>query len=169
MLKRRYSDLGNCRFSGVSWRPLLIYALAIYQRVNTAKNMEVPSAMKKLWLASPLLLASLCLAAQTGSSSSSTSGTQGQSATQPSTQSSTSATDQNSNSSSTSATAPSSTDQSSTSATSSSDPNATAGQTATSGRKSKNGKLPQTASPLPLLGLLGLGSLGAGLFRFRKR
>jgi len=32
-----------------------------------------------------------------------------------------------------------------------------------------NGKLPQTASPLPLLGLLGLGSLGAGLFARRKK
>jgi LPXTG-motif cell wall-anchored protein len=32
-----------------------------------------------------------------------------------------------------------------------------------------NGKLPQTASPLPLLGLLGLGSLGLGLFSRRKK
>jgi len=32
-----------------------------------------------------------------------------------------------------------------------------------------NGKLPQTASPLPLLGLLGMGSLGLGAAARRKR
>ena len=32
-----------------------------------------------------------------------------------------------------------------------------------------NGKLPQTASPLPLLGLLGMGSLGIGAISRRKR
>jgi cytoskeletal protein RodZ len=42
----------------------------------------------------------------------------------------------------------------------------TAGQT---GKHAKNKKkLPQTASPLPLLGILGLGSLAAGVVR-RKR
>jgi hypothetical protein len=33
---------------------------------------------------------------------------------------------------------------------------------------SKSGKLPQTASPLPLLGLLGLGSLVTGLISRKK-
>ena len=33
----------------------------------------------------------------------------------------------------------------------------------------KGGNLPQTASPLPLLGLLGLGSTGLGLIASRKR
>lgn len=33
----------------------------------------------------------------------------------------------------------------------------------------KKGKLPQTASPLPLLGLLGMGSLGLGAAARRKR
>jgi LPXTG-motif cell wall-anchored protein len=37
------------------------------------------------------------------------------------------------------------------------------------GTSGQNSKLPQTASPLPLLGLLGLGSLGAGLFGRRKK
>jgi LPXTG-motif cell wall-anchored protein len=31
------------------------------------------------------------------------------------------------------------------------------------------GQLPQTASPLPLLGLLGLGSLAVGFFARRKK
>ncbi len=33
----------------------------------------------------------------------------------------------------------------------------------------KKGKLPQTGSPLPLLGLLGAGSLGAGLVSRRRK
>lgn len=33
----------------------------------------------------------------------------------------------------------------------------------------QHGKLPQTASPLPLLGLLGMGSLGAGLVVRRRK
>lgn len=171
--------------SGVSWRPALRPPagphLSARRHLSDELTMEVPSLMKmkKIWLASPLLLASLCLAAQTGSSSGSSTGSQGQSATQPSSQSSTSSTsstDQNGSSSST-ATTPSTSDQSGSSATgstgpTSSDQNATSSQsgtaTGTSG-KSRNGKLPQTASPLPLLGLLGLGSLGAGLLRSRKR
>lgn len=117
--------------------------------------------MKKLWLASPLLLASLCLAAQTGSGSSSSSN----SANQPS------ATQSSSQNSNTSATTPSASDQATTPSTS--DQNGTAASdqnNAATGTKTgkKAGKLPQTASPLPLLGLLGLGSLGAGLFRFKK-
>lgn|SRR5690348_11168727 len=37
-------------------------------------------------------------------------------------------------------------------------------------RSAKSGNLPQTASPLPLLGLLGMGSLAAGVAtRKRKR
>ncbi len=51
---------------------------------------------------------------------------------------------------------------------------ATADQTQTgtasgqTGANAKGGRLPATASPLPLLGLLGIGSLGAGLVA-RKR
>jgi LPXTG-motif cell wall-anchored protein len=33
----------------------------------------------------------------------------------------------------------------------------------------QKGNLPQTASPLPLLALLGFGSLSAGLIRRRKK
>ena len=36
-------------------------------------------------------------------------------------------------------------------------------------RHGKNGNLPQTASPLPLLGLLGLGSTGLGILASKKR
>ena len=53
--------------------------------------------------------------------------------------------------------------------TSPSDQSATSDQTgAASSSTGKKGKLPQTASPLPLLGILGMGSLGAGLVA-RKR
>jgi LPXTG-motif cell wall-anchored protein len=125
--------------------------------------------MKKLWLASPLLLASLCLAAQTGSSPSSNSATQpsaSQSSSQnPNSNATTPSTDQNQTAT------PSTSDQSNPSA---SDQNANASDqnnanTSASQSSTNAKKLPQTASPLPLLGLLGLGSLGAGLFRFRKR
>jgi LPXTG-motif cell wall-anchored protein len=52
-------------------------------------------------------------------------------------------------------------------AQSGSDQNAAAGnQTA---QNQAAGNLPQTASPLPLLGLLGLGSLAAGVVSRRKR
>jgi len=40
---------------------------------------------------------------------------------------------------------------------------------ATEGDQSAGANLPQTASPLPLLGLLGLGSIGAGLLSRRKK
>jgi LPXTG-motif cell wall-anchored protein len=40
--------------------------------------------------------------------------------------------------------------------------------TGASGRGAKGGNLPQTASPLPLLGLLGMGSLAAGVLTRRK-
>jgi LPXTG-motif cell wall-anchored protein len=36
-------------------------------------------------------------------------------------------------------------------------------------RGAKSGNLPQTASPLPLLGLLGMGSLAAGLATRKKK
>ena len=36
-------------------------------------------------------------------------------------------------------------------------------------RTSKKGNLPQTASPLPLLGLLGMGSLAAGVATRKKK
>ncbi|HWR16256.1 MAG TPA: hypothetical protein VN577_15615 [Terriglobales bacterium] len=50
------------------------------------------------------------------------------------------------------------------------DQNATAaGQNAGTSSDQNAGALPQTASPLPLLAMLGLGSLGTGLVRrFRK-
>lgn len=36
-------------------------------------------------------------------------------------------------------------------------------------KSSKSGNLPQTASPLPLLGLLGMGSLAAGVASRKKK
>ena len=58
----------------------------------------------------------------------------------------------------------------SSSSSSSADQNA-AGTSATSDQNAPaNGKkLPQTASPLPLLGLLGVGSLAAGVISRRKK
>jgi LPXTG-motif cell wall-anchored protein len=53
-------------------------------------------------------------------------------------------------------------------AQSSSDQNAAAGNQ-TAKNNAAAGNLPQTASPLPLLGLLGLGSLAAGVVSRRKR
>jgi LPXTG-motif cell wall-anchored protein len=81
------------------------------------------------------------------------------------------------------AAAPSSSDQTaqSSAATSSSsdqtaqqnEPSSTAGNeaqsNATSGQENAGANLPQTASPLPLLGLLGLGSIGAGLLTRKKK
>lgn len=150
--------------SGAIWRAPVSARTAIYPRELILWSIGGFFRMKKLWLASPLLLASLCLAAQTGSSPSSNSATQpsaSQSSSQnPNGSATTPSTDQNAQ-----PTTPSTSDQSS---TSTSDQNATT--STTSSQSSTNAKkLPQTASPLPLLGLLGLGSLGAGLFRFRKR
>ena len=45
---------------------------------------------------------------------------------------------------------------------------APADQTGATSSHARTGKLPATASPLPLLGILGIGSLGAGLVS-RKR
>jgi LPXTG-motif cell wall-anchored protein len=45
----------------------------------------------------------------------------------------------------------------------------TSDDTAGAAKRSKSGNLPQTASPLPLLGLLGLGSAGLGLLASKKR
>jgi LPXTG-motif cell wall-anchored protein len=41
--------------------------------------------------------------------------------------------------------------------------------TTTHHRGAKSGNLPQTASPLPLLGLLGMGSLAAGVATRKKK
>lgn len=77
-------------------------------------------------------------------------------------------------------------DQNTASSTSTNNQNSTGGQNATSSDQSSNqgvrhysdmdqsagntgNKLPQTASPLPLLGFLGLGSLAAGLMGRRKK
>lgn len=77
-------------------------------------------------------------------------------------------------------------DQNTASSTSTSNQNSTGNQNATSSDQgvrhysdmdqnagnnssSANNKLPQTASPLPLLGFLGLGSLAAGLMSRRKK
>jgi hypothetical protein len=68
-----------------------------------------------------------------------------------------------SNPSGTQTTNPSSTTQSTNPSGQATTPSATGDQTA--GQK----KLPQTASPLPLLGLLGLGSLVSGLIARRKK
>jgi LPXTG-motif cell wall-anchored protein len=45
----------------------------------------------------------------------------------------------------------------------------TSDQDATAGNKANGGKLPQTATPLPLLALLGMGSLTGGMFARRKK
>jgi hypothetical protein len=90
-------------------------------------------------------------------------------------------TDQNAQSSGASTTAAPATDQNAQGATStatgsnaadqnaaSADQNAANAKSANQGQGNANG-LPQTASPLPLLGLLGLGSFFTGLIaRFRK-
>ena len=49
--------------------------------------------------------------------------------------------------------------------------NQAAGQTATGDQNAAapTGQLPQTASPLPLLALLGLGSVGAGALSRKKK
>lgn len=57
--------------------------------------------------------------------------------------------------------APAATDQNAAPA----DQNAPAGQS----EKSEKGNLPQTASPLPLLGLLGVGGLAGGLVARKRR
>jgi len=78
-----------------------------------------------------------------------------------------SSTDQPASQSATAA-APSSSDQNA--ASSSSDQNAAAAAgNETAQNNAAAGNLPQTASPLPLLGLLGLGSLAAGLVSRRKK
>ena len=65
----------------------------------------------------------------------------------------------------------STTDQSSTTQTTT--PRSNAAQTAPDQNADQNakqtGKLPQTASPLPLLGLLGMGSLAVGAITRRKK
>jgi cytoskeletal protein RodZ len=65
----------------------------------------------------------------------------------------------------------STTDQSSTTQTTT--PRSNAAQTAPDKNADQNakqtGKLPQTASPLPLLGLLGMGSLAVGAITRRKK
>jgi LPXTG-motif cell wall-anchored protein len=65
----------------------------------------------------------------------------------------------------------STTDQNAAPATSTTtDQNATSGQTNSNTNQSNSGQnLPQTASPLPLLGLLGFGSLAAGTFVRRRK
>ncbi len=46
---------------------------------------------------------------------------------------------------------------------------ATSDQNANAGTNAKGGKLPQTATPLPLLALLGMGSLTGGIAARRKK
>lgn len=55
------------------------------------------------------------------------------------------------------------------STTQSTQPSSSAGQPSTGDTGTAQKKLPQTASPLPLLGLLGLGSLATGLIARRKK
>jgi LPXTG-motif cell wall-anchored protein len=57
----------------------------------------------------------------------------------------------------------------STSANPSTSTSTTSDQDATAGNKANGGKLPQTATPLPLLALLGMGSLTGGMFARRKK
>jgi LPXTG-motif cell wall-anchored protein len=69
-----------------------------------------------------------------------------------------------------SSTAPDQSAQSSAAAPSSSTtPDQSAQSNATQGQQSAGGNLPQTASPLPLLSLLGLGSIGVGLLSRKKK
>jgi hypothetical protein len=128
--------------------------------------------MKRLFLFAAMLVlgGAMAWAQSTAPGGSSTSGNT--SAQQPSTSSQSGNTSGGANTG-TAATNPSSdnTQQSGSSATSgtagSSDQGAAAGTsdqaTASSAKGSKSGRLPQTASPLPFLGMLGFGSMAAGM------
>jgi LPXTG-motif cell wall-anchored protein len=62
------------------------------------------------------------------------------------------------------------TDKTTKSTTTTSDQNATADTNANADQNANGKKLPQTATPLPLLALLGMGSLTSGIVaRFRNR
>jgi hypothetical protein len=113
--------------------------------------------MKKLvFLFVVVLIAIGMSVAQTGSSGSTSSG--GNAASQSS-----GSTGQNPNPSTQSTPPPS------TSGTASDQSTAGASDQSNSAAGSKQGNLPQTATPLPLLALLGLGSLATGIVnRFRK-
>ena len=118
--------------------------------------------MRRLsYLLAVLLLTCGWVLAQAGSTDQNSSTTSTQTTTQ---------TDQNTNT----ANPPASTDQNTQATPSTSDQtNANTGATsdqtnADTGATKSGKKLPQTASPLPLLGLLGLGSLASG-FAMRKR
>jgi len=124
--------------------------------------------MKKAWIVSSVLFLALSVAAQTGSSGSSQNQTGAQSGTSANQTSPSSANPAGQTGSTNSQTqkgnasqsqAPSQSPQSGSKGAAGEQGNAT-GQ--------NSGKLPQTASPLPLLALLGVGSLVAGIIK-RKR
>jgi len=111
--------------------------------------------MKKLLFLLAITLIALGMSlAQTSSGSANSGGTAAQGS---------SSSDQNAAGTPSSSTA----DQNAATPSSSSDQNGTAAQGNDANGNANN--LPQTASPLPLLALLGMGSLGSGLIsRFRK-
>jgi LPXTG-motif cell wall-anchored protein len=145
------------------------------RRTESRSNLETPQAtisrrvsMKKLlFLLSVMLITVGMSVAQSNSSSTnpdqSSSSATGQSSSNP---------DQNatSNPSSTPSSDQSatSTDQTSTTKTTTHKHRASGAASDQNAGASAGGNLPQTASPLPLLGLLGLGSLAAGVVTRRK-
>ena len=193
------------RDTGALWRTACLRILPSHLGKRYNFNEQESLSMKKAWIASPVLLLALSLAAQTsGGSASGSSGTQSSTGTATSSGSqgsmsspsnTTSGTNQDQNNSGAqgtnsganpSSTTGATTGQSSTTPSSTTSGAGTSGQTganantsnqsgsATSsgsqaGSSAQGSKLPQTASPLPLLGLLGLGSLTVGAIRLRKR
>lgn len=116
--------------------------------------------MKKLLLLLTILFLSAAWALAQTDQNNTSNPSSGTSATQsaPSSQTDTG------NASTTQSTTTTTTDQN---ATPDQNANGNAAATDTSGKK--HGKLPQTASPLPLLGLIGAGSLAAGVASRKKR
>jgi len=122
--------------------------------------------MKKAWIVSSVLFLALSVAAQTGSSGSSQNGTSAQSGT-----SANQATPGNANPADQTGSAKPQTQKgnaSQPSAQGQSPQSGSKGAAGEQGANQKSGQLPQTASPLPLLALLGVGSLAAGIIK-RKR
>jgi LPXTG-motif cell wall-anchored protein len=119
--------------------------------------------MRRLsYLLAVLLLTCGWVLAQAGSTTDQNSSTSNTQSTQQTDQNTNTANPPASTDQNTQAT-PSTSDQTNANTGNASDQTNAANTGATSGKK-----LPQTASPLPLLGLLGLGSLASG-FAFRKR
>ena len=122
--------------------------------------------MKKLFLITAIMLLAMSIAfAQ--SSTGSAAGTNGRGTT-----ATTSQTGQNSNSSAATTDQTGTTNQSGATAGQTGTTNqtdATAGQTGTTGTSSNGQRLPQTATPLPLLAMLGFGAVAAGVLTRRRK